>query len=129
MNKIIFALTLLCACFMNQSLNAQTMEKNVTIIELIQTEGQFETQELNLKPGKYQFRVVNKNVVKDLGFVIQNEADKNADVMKTAVENSFTTAYVKKGEAGYTGIVELKAGSYVYSCPLNPTPHYKITVE
>ena len=105
------------------------MEKDVTIIELIQTEGQFETQELNLKPGKYQFRVVNKNVDKDLGFVIQKETDKNGDVMESAIPNSFTTAYVEKGKTEYTGIVELEKGSYVYSCPLNPTPHYKLNVE
>ena len=115
--------------FAGQAVNAQTLEKDVTIIELIQTTGQFETQLLNLTPGKYQFRVVNKNVDKDLGFVIQNEKDKEKDVMKTAVKNSFTTAYVKKGEAQYTGVVELKKGEYVYSCPLNPTPHYSIIVK
>ncbi|WP_373521877.1 hypothetical protein [Aquiflexum sp.] len=51
-------------------LYAQTKEKNVTVIELTQTEKQFTTQKLELKPGKYQFRVVNENVSKDLGFVI-----------------------------------------------------------
>ena len=105
------------------------MEKDVTIIELIQTKGKFETQELKLVSGKYQFRVVNKNVDKDLGFVIQKEKDKNADVIKTALPNSFTTTYVKKGKAEYTGIVELKEGNYIYSCPLNPTPHYKLIVN
>ena len=129
MKKVITALTIFGALFINLSLKAQTMEKDVTIIELIQTVGQFETQELNLKPGKYQFRVVNKNVDKDLGFVIQKESDKDADVMETAVPNSFTNTYVKKGKTEYTGIVELKKGTYVYSCPLNPTPHYKLIVE
>lgn len=129
MKKIISVFTVVCVLFINQSLKAQTMEKNVTIIELIQTEGQFETQELHLTAGKYQFRVVNKNVDKDLGFVIQKEEDKNSDLMKTAIPTSFTTAYVKKGDVQYTGIVELKKGSYVYSCPLNPTPHYKLTVK
>lgn len=108
---------------------AQTSDKDVTIIELTQTKDQFLTQNLNLKPGKYQFRVVNKDVNKDLGFVIQKATDQKGDVMKTAVTNSFTTALVKKGEAQYTGIVDLKAGEYVYSCPLNPTPHYAISVK
>lgn len=129
MKKVVSVLTIICALFINQTVKAQTMEKDVTIIELIQTEGQFETQELNLTAGKYQFRVVNKNVDKDLGFVIQKEEDKDVDVMKSAVPNSFTTAYVKKGEVQYTGVVELKDGNYVYSCPLNPTPHYKIIVK
>lgn len=129
MKKVVSVLTIICALFINQNVKAQTMEKDVTIIELIQTEGQFETQELNLTAGKYQFRVVNKNVDKDLAFVIQKEKNKDADVMETAVPNSFTTAYVKKGEVQYTGIVELKDGNYVYSCPLNPTPHYKLIVK
>ncbi|MEO9891060.1 hypothetical protein [Aurantibacter sp.] len=129
MKKVVSVLTIICALFTNQILKAQTMEKDVTIIELIQTEGQFETQELNLTSGKYQFRVVNKNVDKELGFVIQKEEDKDADVIKTAVENSFTTANVKKGETQYTGVVELKEGNYLYSCPLNPTPHYKLIVK
>jgi len=129
MKKVVSVLTIICALFINQTLKAQTMEKDVTIIELVQTEGQFETQELNLTSGKYQFRVVNKNVDKDLGFVIQKAEDKDADVMKTAVQNSFTTAYVKKGAVQYTGIVVLKNGNYVYSCPLNPTPHYKLIVK
>lgn len=129
MKKVVSVLTIVCALCIHQSLKAQTMEKDVTIIELIQTTGQFETQELNLTSGKYQFRVVNKNVDKDLGFVIQKEEDKDSDVMETAVPNSFTTAYVKKGEVQYTGIVELNDGNYVYSCPLNPTPHYKLIVK
>lgn len=108
---------------------AQTTEKGVKIIELHQTSGKFLTTSLNLKPGKYQFKVVNNDVDKDLGFVIQNEADKAGDVMKTAVPNSFTTALIKKGDVQYTGVVELKAGNYVYSCPLNPTPQYSIKVK
>ena len=115
--------------FTLNNVSAQSTDKNVTVIELTQTTGQFLTQELELKPGKYQFKVSNKDVDKDLGFVIQKSSDKDADVMKTAVPNSFTTALIKKGETQSTGIVELKAGEYVYSCPLNPTPHYIITVK
>ncbi len=115
--------------FRATTVSAQTTEKDVTVIELTQTAGEILTKTLNLKPGKYQFRVVNKNVDKDLGFVIQKAADTKEDVMKTAIPNSFTTALIKKGEAQYTGIIELKAGKYVYSCPLNPTPHYSLIVK
>jgi glutamine cyclotransferase len=108
---------------------AQTNEKDVTIIEVSQTDGQIFTQNLDLKPGKYQFRVVNVDVNKEVGFVIQKAKDAKGDVMKTAIPNSFTTALVKKGEAQYTGVIDLKAGEYVYSCPLNPTPHYKLTIK
>ena len=115
--------------FSNQIVKAQTMEKDVIIIELIQSKGQFETQKLNLNPGKYQFRVVNKDVDKDLGFTIQREKDKDGDLMKTAIPEAFTTAYIKKGKAEYTKIVNLEKGKYVYSCPLNPTPYYKLIVK
>lgn len=120
----------LCFAFLN-SLNiyAQSKEKGVTIIELAQTPGEFTTKELNLKPGQYQFKVKNQNVDKDLGFVIQKAADKDGDVMKTSVPNSFTTELIKKGEAQMTGVVTLEKGEYVYSCPLNPTPHYRIIVK
>lgn len=124
-----FALVVVAALFGSNAVTAQTTENNVTVIEVTQTAGEISTQNLNLKPGKYQFRVVNKNVNKDLGFVIQKAEDAKGDVMKTAVPNSFTTALVKKGEVQYTGVVELKAGEYVYSCPLNPTPHYKLSVK
>ena len=128
MKNAIFLLTLCLFCCA-QSLRAQSVDGDVTTIELVQTTGQFDTQRLDLKPGKYKFRVVNQGVEKDLGFVIQRAADKDGDVMKTAVPNSFTTAYVKNGTAEYTGVVELKKGEYVYSCPLNPTPHYTIRVK
>lgn len=123
------AFVALATLFITNTVSAQSTDKDVTIIELTQTTGEFFTQELALKPGKYQFRVNNKDVNKEVGFVIQKSADKDGDVMKTAVPNSFTTALIKKAEAQYTGIVELKAGQYVYSCPLNPTPHYKLTVK
>jgi len=102
---------------------------NVTVIELTQVDGAFTTSNLDLKPGKYQFRVVNSEVNKEVGFLIQTKENANADPMKTAVENSFSQALIKKGTAEYTGIVTLTEGEYVYSCPLNPTPKYSITVK
>lgn len=129
MKKLVFVLTIIYTLFINSTLRAQTMEKDVTIIELIQTEGKFETERLVLIAGKYQFRIVNKDVDKDLGFVIQKEEHKEADVMETALSNSFTKAYVEKGSSQYTGIVTLESGRYIYSCPLNPTPHYQISVK
>ncbi|GLR16963.1 hypothetical protein [Portibacter lacus] len=127
--KYIKLFTLLAVLFIGTNLQAQTSEKDVTIIELTQVEGEFETNNLSLTPGKYQFRIVNKDVDKDLGFVIQKAEDAGKDVMKTALKDSFSSELVKKGEAQYTGVVNLTSGSYVYSCPLNPTPHYKIEVK
>ena len=108
---------------------AQSKEQKVTVIDLSQTTSEFNIKGLQLKPGKYQFKVTNLDVNKELGFVIQKASDKDKDVMKTAVENSFTTALIKKGDTQLTGVVELKEGEYVYSCPLNPTPHYTISVK
>lgn len=127
---LVAGVMVLCFAILNSTnLYAQSKEKAVTVIELSQTPGEFTTKELTLKPGQYQFKVKNQNVDKDLGFVIQKASDKDADVMKTAVPNSFTTQLVKKGETQMTGVVTLEKGEYVYSCPLNPTPHYKITVK
>ena len=108
---------------------AQSTDKNVTIIELHQVDGAFTTENLDLTPGLYQFRIVNVEVDKEVGFVIQSAKDKDGDVMKTAVENSFSSKLINKGEYAYTGVVNLTAGDYVYSCPLNPTPKYTITVK
>lgn len=129
-NKFLTLIFVAMATFLSSStISAQTTDKDVIVIELTQTVSEFTTTTLNLKPGKYQFRIVNKGVDKDLGFAIQKAKDKAEDVMKTAVPNSFTTALVKKDEFQYTGVVELKKGEYVYSCPLNPTPHYTLNVN
>lgn len=94
-----------------------------TEIELVQTPGQFEKKELKLKPGNYVFKVVNKGVKHEVGFYLQENDDKGK-----AVAGS-DAGHVKDGETTKTGTVALAKGKYVYSCPLNPTPHYVITVE
>lgn len=122
-------ITLTLALFAVTPTQAQTTEADVTIIELVQTPGEFGTEELNLRPGKYQFRIVNQTVDHEVGFVIQAEKDIEGDLMETALPNSFTSSTVKTGEVAYTGVVDLTKGKYVYSCPLNPTPHYRIKVK
>ena len=124
-----FVLVAVATLFSSNISLAQSKEQKVTIIDLSQTTSEFNVKGLQLKPGKYQFKVTNVDVNKELGFVIQKASDKNMDVMKTAVENSFTTALIKKGDTQLTGVVELKEGEYFYSCPLNPTPHYTISVK
>ncbi|NIA67816.1 hypothetical protein HBA54_04360 [Pelagibius litoralis] len=83
---------------------------------------------LNLKPGKYIFRVTNQNVPYDLGFwVREHDYDwRNPlhKLSKTSVSGGgLSTGSTKDYE------VTLEAGEYIYSCPLNPTPDYKIVVE
>ncbi len=113
----------------DEKMEKLSAHSDVTIIELAQVDGAFTTEGLSLKPGKYQFNVTNRAVGHEVGFVIQKAADKNGDVMKTAVENSFSQNMIAKGKTESSGIVELKAGDYVYSCPMNPTPKYKLTVK
>ncbi len=75
-----------------------------------------------LKPGKYIFRVTNKNVPYELGFYLRGKG--------------LGRLYLSKISGG--GLVmgktqdypiTLKEGSYVYSCPLNPTPDYRLEVK
>jgi len=99
--------------------------EKVTTITLVQTPGQFETQKLSLKPGKYIFEVKNKNVDHEVGFYLRK---KTADGKDAPLANS-DTGHIKKGETGKSGVVTLEPGEYLYSCPLNPTPHYVITVK
>jgi hypothetical protein len=119
----------LAVAVMALSSTACLAQDNATLIKLSETPGQFETKTLNLKPGKYQFEVTNKNVDHEVAFFLQAEADKGKKEMSSTVPNSLLPKMLKQGESALTGIVELKKGSYVYSCPLNPTPHYSIVVE
>jgi plastocyanin len=102
---------------------ASTPTPAPTEIELVQTPGQFENKELKLKPGSYVFKIVNQGVKHEVGFYLQEKDDKGK-----AVAGS-DAGHVRDGEATKTGTVTLAKGKYVYSCPLNPTPHYVITVE
>lgn len=82
---------------------------------------------LRLKPGKYVFRVTNRNVPYALGFYLR-EHDYNRfnplhKLTKTAVSGGGLHLGVTRDYP-----VELKPGEYVYSCPLNPTPDYRLVV-
>lgn len=88
-----------------------------------------EARVLNLAPGKYIFRVENRNVPYPLGFWLR-EFDYELGnpihrLTKTSVSGGgLTTGTTQDYE------VELEAGArYVYSCPLNPTPSYSIVVN
>ena len=92
-----------------------------TVIRLDQVEGEYVTQQLNLTPGDYIFEVTNTEVDKGLGFYLQDKSG-------AQVTNSGLAALVGKGETSRTGVVTLTEGNFQYSCPLNPTPHYNISV-
>lgn len=78
---------------------------------------------ITLKPGKYVFRVTNKNVSYPLGFWLRGDGLLNRATLPSISGGGLTTGATKDY------VIELKAGEYVYSCPLNPTPDYKLVVE
>lgn len=94
-----------------------------TIVNLTQTPGEFEQKNMTLTPGDYIFVIQNKEVGKDVGFYL-HEADS-----KAPLANSDKAGLIPNNESRNTEVVTLSAGSYVYSCPLNPTADYTITVK
>ncbi len=78
---------------------------------------------LELKPGKYVFRVTNKDVPYALGFWLRGDGALNRLSLPSVSGGGLTTGKTQDYE------IELKPGEYVYSCPLNPTPDYKIVVK
>ena len=78
---------------------------------------------LKLKPGKHIFRVTNKNVPYELGFYLRGDGLLARTTLPKVSGGGLSTGTTKD----YA--INLKPGSYVYSCPLNPTLDYKIVVE
>ena len=97
-------------------------DKAPAVISLSQVDGHYEATALTLDAGTYIFEVTNRSVDKDLGFYLQ-------DASEAQVANSGLQSLVGNGETARTGVVTLKPGTYTYSCPLNPTPHYTLTVK
>ena len=118
---------------------SEVLAEKATVIELTQTGCQFLESEkgldnaktgadrlanskvLELKPGKYIFRVTNKNVPYGLGFWLRGEGF--GRITLPSVSGGGLNPGVTKDY-----VIDLKAGDYLYSCPLNPTPDYKLVV-
>lgn len=77
---------------------------------------------LKLEPGRYIFRVTNKNVPYGLGFWLRGSG-----FGRLTLPSVSGGGLVEGKTLDYT--ITLKPGSYVYSCPLNPTPDYKLVVQ
>ncbi len=78
---------------------------------------------LELKRGKHIFRVANRNVPYELGFWLRG-----ASLKERATLPSVSGGGIQAGKSR-DYVVDLKPGSYLYSCPLNPTPDYRIVVR
>lgn len=87
-----------------------------------------EAKTLRLEAGTYTFKVTNKDVPYVLGFWVR-EADYNPNnPAHKLTKTSVSGGGLEMGETeSYE--VDLAPGTYVYSCPLNPTPDYKLVVE
>lgn len=78
---------------------------------------------LELKPGKYVFRVTNRDVPYGLGFWLRGEGIVGRATLPSVSGGGLTEGATKDY------VIELTEGEYLYSCPLNPTPDYKIVVK
>lgn len=82
---------------------------------------------LRLRPGKYTFRVTNKNVPYPLGFWLRERSYDWRNPLHRLTKISISGGGLDPGKTqDYT--VDLKPGEYLYSCPLNTTPDYKLIV-
>ncbi len=83
---------------------------------------------LELKPGKYIFRVTNKSVPYDLGFWVRERDYNWMNPIHKLTKLSVSGGGLKLGQTtDYT--VDLEPGEYLYSCPLNTTPDYRLVVK
>lgn len=100
-----------------EAINAKTGEARLAKAEPIK-----------LKPGKYIFRVTNKSVSYPLGFWVRDKDYDWKNPLHKLTKTSVSGGGLTKGTTlDYE--VELKPGEYVYSCPLNTTPDYRLIVS
>jgi len=78
---------------------------------------------LTLKPGKYIFRVTNKDVEYPLGFYLRGDGLIDKARLPKVSGGGLETGVTKDYE------ITLVDGEYVYSCPLNSTLDYKLLVS
>jgi len=82
-----------------------------------------QAETLRLKPGKYIFRVSNRDVPYSLGFWLRPASLIDRVRLPSVSGGGLATGVTLDYE------IELKPGEYLYSCPLNPTPDYRLIVE
>lgn len=83
---------------------------------------------LTLKPGPHTFRVTNKDVPYELGFWLRDSDYEAGNPLHKLTRTSVSGGGLSEGTSrDYE--VDLKPGTYLYSCPLNPTPDYRLEVS
>ncbi len=81
------------------------------------------SEPLVLKAGQYVFRVTNKNVPYELGFWLRGDGLLSRLQLPSVSGGGLMTGESQDYE------IDLTPGEYVYSCPLNTTPDYKLVVK
>ncbi len=83
---------------------------------------------LELVPGTYVFRVTNRDVPYELGFWLRDRDYNLLNPLHRLTKTSVSGGGLVMGKT-QSYEVELMPGEYVYSCPLNPTPDYRLVVK
>jgi len=78
---------------------------------------------IELKPGKYIYRVTNKDVEYPLGFYLRGASLLDKARLPKVSGGGLETGVTKDYE------ITLVEGEYEYSCPLNSTLDYKLKVS
>lgn len=95
-----------------EAINAKTQDRRLAVAGTLQ-----------LKPGKYIFRVSNKSVPYELGFYLRGAGTVGYATLPRTSGGGLTLGKTRDYE------IDLKPGEYVYSCPLNTTPDYRLVVK
>lgn len=99
------------------AINARTAEQRLQKAKVIE-----------LKPGDYVFRVTNKNVPYELGFWLREKGYDWRNPLHKLSKVSVSGGGLTTGSSRNYD-VSLKPGEYVFSCPLNTTPDYRLVVK
>lgn len=83
---------------------------------------------IELNPGTYTFRVANTDVPYQLGFWIREADYQLGNPLHKLTKTSVSGGGLVEGTSK-DYVVELEPGDYLYSCPLNPTPNYRLVVK
>ena len=123
MKTKVFFVALLAGLFMSASAFAQ----KPTVVKLAQKPGEFKTKHLELTEGEYIFEIHNNGVDHNVGFVLAPQGENG--VAGEHIKEAYVKEQVAPGKKVQSNVVDLKPGVYNYFCPLNPTPHYTLTVK
>ena len=87
-----------------------------------------EAKVIELEPGTYIFRVTNQDVPYELGFWLREHDYNWKNPLHKLSKTSVSGGGLAPGTTKDYEVV-LEPGEYLYSCPLNTTPDYRLVVK